>query len=81
MQMIGRGTSRESIGKIFDSVTFIVFNYDRCLEQFLLHALQRLYAIPTMTRLKFSTGFVSFIRMESSPSFKPEPGARRHVRR
>ena len=46
MQMLGRGTSRENVRTIFDSVTFIVFNYDRCLEQFLLHALQRLYSIP-----------------------------------
>jgi hypothetical protein len=27
------------------SVSFIVFNYDRCLEQFLFHALQKLYGL------------------------------------
>jgi hypothetical protein len=31
--------------QIFDNVSFIVFNYDRCLEYFLLHALQNLFDI------------------------------------
>lgn len=31
---------------IFDNVTFINFNYDRCLEHFLGYALQKLYIIP-----------------------------------
>ena len=31
--------------QIFDNVAFIVFNYDRCIEYFLFHALQRAYNI------------------------------------
>ena len=45
MQMLGRGVSKENIRNIFDRVSFIVFNYDRCLEHFLLHALQQAYGI------------------------------------
>jgi hypothetical protein len=31
--------------KLFENASFIIFNYDRCLEQFLVNALPRLYAI------------------------------------
>jgi hypothetical protein len=45
MYMLGRGIPKEGVRQIFDNVSFIVFNYDRCIEYFLLHALQRLYNI------------------------------------
>jgi hypothetical protein len=45
MYMLGRGVPKENVGEIFDNVSFIVFNYDRCLEFFLVHALRRLYRI------------------------------------
>jgi hypothetical protein len=45
MYMLGRGIPKEDVRQIFDNVSFIVFNYDRCVEFFLLHALQRLYSI------------------------------------
>lgn len=45
VRMFGRSTSPETTHEALDSLTFIVFNYDRCLEQFLLHALRHLYAI------------------------------------
>jgi hypothetical protein len=41
----GRNVPLSDIVKIFDNVSFLVFNYDRCIEYFLLHALQQLYAI------------------------------------
>jgi hypothetical protein len=34
-----------NVRQIFDNVSFIVFNYDRCLEYFLLHALQYVFGI------------------------------------
>jgi hypothetical protein len=49
MKMLGRGISRQDVGEIFANVSFIVFNYDRCLEHFLYHALQRLYGIDEPT--------------------------------
>jgi hypothetical protein len=45
MQILGPGIPKENVKNIFDQVSFIVFNYDRCLEFFLLNALQRLYGI------------------------------------
>lgn len=43
--MLGRGIPRENVAEIFDNVSFIIFNYDRCVEHFLENALQRLYAL------------------------------------
>jgi len=45
MYMLGRGIPRENVREIFDRVSFIIFNYDRCVEHFLTNALQRLYGI------------------------------------
>ena len=35
MYMLGRGVPKENVREIFDNVSFIVFNYDRCVEFFL----------------------------------------------
>jgi len=43
------GVRREEIGRIFERVRFIVFNYDRCLEHFLFNALQIHYGIDRRT--------------------------------
>jgi hypothetical protein len=45
LHMLGRGVPREDLPGIFNQVSFIVFNYDRCIEHFLRHALKHLYAI------------------------------------
>jgi hypothetical protein len=45
MRLLGRGIPKENARTIFDHVSFIVFNYDRCVEHFLFHALQKLYGI------------------------------------
>jgi hypothetical protein len=45
MYMLGRGVPKENVREIFDNVSFVIFNYDRCIEHFLLHALQRAYNI------------------------------------
>jgi hypothetical protein len=41
MHMLGQG----NINNIFDNVAFINFNYDRCLEHFLLHAVRGLHGV------------------------------------
>jgi hypothetical protein len=46
MHALGRGIPKENVREVFDHVAFIVFNYDRCIEHFLLHSLQKLYGIP-----------------------------------
>jgi hypothetical protein len=35
----------QKIENIFENVSFIIFNYDRCVEHFLYHSLQRYYAL------------------------------------
>jgi len=45
MYMATRGVPRESVTGVFQNVEFIVFNYDRCVEYFLISALERAYAI------------------------------------
>jgi len=49
MKILARGLSRQNVAQIFDNISFIVFNYDRCIEHFLVHALQRLYGIDEKT--------------------------------
>jgi hypothetical protein len=52
MKLLGRGANPENL---FNDVAFVVFNYDRCLEQFLWHAVERLYGLPpNKTRETFS---------------------------
>src|SRR5262249_4425534 len=45
MYMLGRGIPKAEIKKLFANVSFIIFNYDRCVEDFLYHGLQKLYGI------------------------------------
>ena len=45
MYMLGRGMAKGDVRQIFDSVAFIIFNYDRCVEHFLYNALQKVYGI------------------------------------
>ena len=43
--MLSRGIPRENVSEIFDRVSFVNFNYDRCVEHFLGNALQKLHGI------------------------------------
>jgi hypothetical protein len=43
--MLGRGVRLEDIEMVFENIGFIIFNYDRCIEHFLLNALRQLYSI------------------------------------
>jgi hypothetical protein len=42
-QLMSEGVSKEEAASIFDKMTFVVFNYDRCLERFLPLALRLYY--------------------------------------
>lgn len=42
-QIASEGVARENAASIFENVTFIVFNYDRCVERFLPVALKLYY--------------------------------------
>ena len=43
------GVKKADIKNILANVSFIIFNYDRCVEQFLFYALQAYYQIPDTT--------------------------------
>jgi hypothetical protein len=43
MKLLAKNVPRNVAATMFDNVSFIVFNYDRCLEHFLHHAVRRLY--------------------------------------
>jgi hypothetical protein len=45
MRVLGPDVPVKHVEGLFDNVTFIIFNYDRCLEHFLIYALQALYGI------------------------------------
>lgn len=45
MQVLAPGRKVPDVAKVFDDVTFINFNYDRCIEYFLIHALQLMYGV------------------------------------
>jgi hypothetical protein len=42
---LNEGIRKPEIHRVFGRVSFIVFNYDRCLEHYLFHQLRRLYGI------------------------------------
>jgi hypothetical protein len=44
-RMLGAEVNVSNVRQIFDSVAFIIFNYDRCLEFFLRNGLQLVYGI------------------------------------
>ena len=44
-ELLAAGVTRENIGTIFENVTIITFNYDRCIEHFLTHALANYFSI------------------------------------
>jgi hypothetical protein len=45
MRRLAQGVKLQNVHQIFDKVSFVVFNYDRCLEYFLLQTLQYLFGI------------------------------------
>lgn len=47
LRMLAAGLTNETVDHIFDNVAVVTFNYDRCIEHFLAHALPRLFHIGT----------------------------------
>jgi hypothetical protein len=45
MHMLTRGVPKESAHQIVEKAAFINFNYDRCLEWFLVNAIQKVYGL------------------------------------
>ena len=45
-KILSEGVVRSNLESIFDKISFISFNYDRCIEHFFVNALQIYYQIP-----------------------------------
>jgi hypothetical protein len=45
MQVLTPGRNVSAVENVLDDVSFINFNYDRCLEHFLVHSLQLMYGV------------------------------------
>jgi hypothetical protein len=50
--MLSPDIPRGNVSSAFDNICFIIFNYDRCVEYFLLHALQKLYGMESEEEAK-----------------------------
>ena len=44
-QLLTENCAKSELNARFETITLIIFNYDRCIEHFLLHALQNYYKI------------------------------------
>ncbi len=44
-QMLTEGVQRSALDGIFDNVAFITFNYDRCIEHYLVHAIANYFQV------------------------------------
>ena len=55
MRILGPGTSVQDVSQVLDNVSFIIFNYDRCIEHFLQFGLQHLYGIKKTEAAKIVT--------------------------
>ena len=47
MQRLTDGCQKTHLSQIFDNISFIIFNYNRCIQQFLYYALQNYFRIPS----------------------------------
>jgi hypothetical protein len=76
MRVLGRGVALKDIEYLFENVAFIVFNYDRCLEHFLVQALRNAYDLSqqdaTELMLKLTIihpyGVAGALKTSSTPS-------------
>ena len=55
MRILGQGTSVAGAKEALSNTSFIIFNYDRCLEHFLQFSLQQLYGIPEHSAIELVT--------------------------
>lgn len=61
MQLLQEGiVVSENLDKLFQNVTVINFNYDRCIEHFLFHAVQHLYQKDEVTAARIVSGLRIF---------------------
>ncbi|RWM69888.1 MAG: hypothetical protein E5X83_22425 [Mesorhizobium sp.] len=59
-QILTEGVQRSALDGIFDNIAFITFNYDRCIEHYLVHAIANYFRIDS----KDAQALVSHLRIE-----------------
>lgn len=88
VKILAEDVSKEEVGIIFNNVAFINFNYDRCLEHYLMHALLDYYdleektAIDTVKRLKVLRPYGSVGKLswqDDNPNFSTAFGDDRYL--
>jgi hypothetical protein len=75
MKLLAKNLPRDLAATMFDNVSFIVFNYDRCLEHFLHQAVKRLYgfthteavSICAEANIEHVYGIVAPLQIERGP--------------
>lgn len=55
-QLIAQQVARSELDELFKNISVITFNYDRCLEQFLVHAVASNFQIPIAVSSKIVEG-------------------------
>lgn len=45
MQLLTEGISKSKLDRLFENVSFITFNYDRCIEHFLVNSIKNYYGL------------------------------------
>jgi hypothetical protein len=81
-QLLTENIRQEDVNTVFDNISFITFNYDRCIEHYLYHALQNYYRIDVwntqqiMQRLNISHpyGMIGRLPWQNSVSYVPFGG-------
>ncbi|WP_336814906.1 hypothetical protein [Bosea sp. MMO-172] len=82
-KMLHENVPRNKVDTIFDNVSIICFNYDRCIEHYLLHALQRYFdlqedhsrAIVNRLRIIHPYGRIGKLPWMAGPAFNVSYGA------
>ena len=52
MRLLNAGLPLADLGRMFENVSFITFNYDRCLEHFLINGIIRYYGVDLATAVE-----------------------------
>jgi hypothetical protein len=78
MRILSKEVPLKSVDSIFKNVSFITFNYDRCIEHFLINALSPLYGITQDHARKLCESVVmhhAYGSVGSLPGWKSDLGA------
>lgn len=69
-QMATESVIKSNTSKLFENISFITFNYDRCIEHFLYHALQNYYRVDE-TEAKSLVDSISIIHPYGQVGYLP----------